>query len=116
MLAQIFKHKSYLDMQTGGAETMMGKKLLFSALELKRLITDIKDHEPNICIRFRSVGEMWQTQMMRLITITENRVLVHNEISNKLISIDLNNVMQFEIDGRFRDVEPHYHYEVRPIM
>jgi hypothetical protein len=94
----------------------MTEKILLSALELKRLITDIKDHEPNICIRFRLIGEMWQMHMMRIITVTENRVLIHNGISNKLISIDLNNVMQFEIDGRFRDIQPHYHYEVRPVI
>jgi hypothetical protein len=95
---------------------MTTKKTLISALELKRIITDIKDHEPNICIRFRLIGEMWQTYMMRIITVTENRVLVHNEIANKLISIDLNNVMQFEIDGRFREIQPHYHYEVTPVF
>lgn len=98
-----------------GVETMT-KKTLLSALELKRLLIDIKDHEPNICVRFRLIGEMWQVFMMRIVTITENRVLVHDEISNKLISVDLNNVMQFEIDGRFRDIEPCYHYEVKPIF
>ena len=92
----------------------MTKKTLLSALELKRILIDIKDHEPGICVRFRLIGEMWQTYMMRIITLTENRVLVHDETSNKLISIDLNNVMQFEIDGRFRDLQPFYHYEVTP--
>jgi hypothetical protein len=103
-------------MRAGGVETIMTEKTLLSALELKRLITDIKDHEPNVCIRFRLIGEMWQMHMMRIITVTENRVLIHNGITNKLISIDLNNVMQFEIDGRFRDIQPHYHYEVRPVI
>jgi hypothetical protein len=103
-------------MRAGGVETIMTEKTLLSALELKRLITDIKDHEPNVCIRFRLIGEMWQVHMMRIITVTENRVLIHNEITNKLISVDLNNVMQFEIDGRFRDIQPHYHYEVRPVV
>lgn len=99
-----------------GVEIMTTKKTLLSALELKRLLIDIKDHEPNICVRFRLIGEMWQVYMTRIITITENRVLVHDETSNKLISIDLNNVMQFEIDARFRDIEPYYHYEVKPVL
>jgi hypothetical protein len=100
----------------GSVDMIMTKKTLLSAVELKRLIIDIKDHEPGICIRFRLIGEMWQVFMMRIITVTENRVLIHNEISNKLISIDLNNVMQFEIDARFRDIQPFYHYEVKPVI
>jgi hypothetical protein len=99
-----------------GADAITTKKTLLSAVELKRLIIDIKDHEPGIYIRFRLMGEMWQIFMMRIIAITENRVLIHDEISNKLISIDLNNVMQFEIDARFRDIQPFYHYEVKPVV
>lgn len=99
-----------------GVDIMTTKKTLLSAPELKRILIDIKDHEPHICVRFRLIGEMWQVYMMRIITITENRVLVHDETSNKLISVDLNNVMQFEIDTRFRDIEPYYHYEVKPVL
>lgn len=100
----------------GGAEIIMAKKTLLSATELKRIIIDIKEHGPDTCIRFRLIGEMWQVNMMRIITVTENRVLVHDGIANRLLSIDLNNVMQFEIDTRFQDIQPHYHYEVKPIL
>jgi hypothetical protein len=98
----------------GSVDTIMTKKTLLSDLELKRLIIEIKDYDPNMCIRFRLIGEMWQVHMMRIITVTENRVLIHDEIANRLLSIDLSNVMQFEIDARFRDIQPHYHYEVTP--
>lgn len=100
----------------GEAEIIMAKKTLLSATELKRIIIDIKEHGPDTCIRFRLIGEMWQVNMMRIITVTENRVLIHDGIANRLLSIDLNNVMQFEIDTRFQDIQPHYHYEVKPVL
>lgn len=88
----------------------------FSALELKQYLIDIKEHAPQVCVRFRLLGEMWQTYMLRVVAVTENRVLVNDEYKNKLISIDLNTVMQFEIDNKFKFLQPHFHYEVFPAV
>jgi hypothetical protein len=101
-------------MRTVEATSMAQKSLLISVLELKRLVIEIKDHGADICIRFRLMGQMWQQHFVRVVTVTENRVLVNDERANKLISVDLNNVMQFEIDNRYQNFEPNHHYEVTP--
>jgi hypothetical protein len=38
--------------------------------------------------------------------------MVHDEVSDKLISIDLNRVVQFEVDSKFKVMQPHYHYTI----
>jgi hypothetical protein len=93
---------------------MMNKASTFSALQLKQLLIDIAEHASNVCVRFRLLGEMWQTHMSRVVSVSETRVLINDEIRNKLISIDLNFVMQFEIDNKFKGFQPYFHYEVIP--
>ena len=88
---------------------------LVSVPELKRILTTIIDHNLNICIRFRLVGEMWQTGYMRILKLTGKGVLLNDELKNKLISIsDLSQIMQFELDSSLHQFQPHFHYEVSP--
>lgn len=84
-----------------------------SLLELKRLLHSLKDSRPDICIRFRMIGEMWQNHYCRIIDITEKGVTLNDEKFNKLIFIkDLKNVMQFDLDHAFQQYEPHFHYSI----
>ena len=84
-----------------------------SVLELKRLLIELSDKRPDICIRFRLLGEMWFPHFMRIIIVTEGGVLLNNEVSNKLVRVyDLGNVMQFEIDRTFQNFKPHNHYSI----
>lgn len=97
-----------------GYEIMKKTTSLLSVLQLKQLLIDIKENGHGICVRFRSLGEMWQTNMMRVVAVTDNRVLINDEVSNKLISLDVNHVMQFEVDHKFKGLEPYFHYDVVP--
>lgn len=86
-------------------------------LALKRLLYDLKDGRPDICVRFRLIGEMWQTNHSRIIQLTEKGVALNDEISNKLIFVrDLAHVMQFELDHAFQQYQPHFHYSVNPVF
>ena len=88
---------------------------LVSVLELKRLLVELKDKRPDISIRYRLLGEMWAQHFMRILRITEKGVMLNDEASNKLVIItDLANIMQFEVDNRFQNFQPFYHYEVKP--
>lgn len=84
----------------------------FSLSHLKQALFDIKEHGPNVCVRFRFIGQMWQPNFVRIVNLTDTRVLVSDEVKNQLISFELNHVMQFEIDHRFKGLEPHNHYNV----
>lgn len=85
-------------------------------LELRRLLHALKDSGPDIGIRFRLIGEMWQSAHLRIFQITEKGVLMRDDHANKVIYIpDLNNVMQFELDQSFQQYQPHFHYSVDPL-
>lgn len=85
-----------------------------TTLELKQSLIALKEHAPNTCIRLRMLGEMWQEFFQRITSISEERVLLHDEVKNRLQSFAIGQVMQFEIDRKFRELQPHNHYTVEP--
>jgi hypothetical protein len=96
--------------------TVEKSRSLISVLELKRLLVDLKEKRPDICVRYRLLGEMWVVNFMRVIHITERGVMLNDERTNRLLNVtDLSSVMQFEIDAPFHGFEPHFHYDVKPM-
>jgi hypothetical protein len=88
---------------------------LISVLELKRLLVELKDKRPDICFRYRLLGEMWKPHFMRIIDINEKGAVLNDETNNKLIFLpDFTQVMQFELDAKFQQFQPHFHYDVQP--
>jgi hypothetical protein len=84
-----------------------------SGLELKQLLIQLVNHS-HICFRFRLMGEMWIKSMTQVTAINEKTVLVYDDVENKYYLIRYNSVMQFEIDHRFQNLQPHFHYNVQP--
>jgi hypothetical protein len=81
--------------------------------ELRRLLYELKDKRPDICIRFRLLGEMWQSDFWRVVALTENGVVLFNAQSDKISIVkNLREVVQFEIDSRYQNFHPHDHYSV----
>jgi hypothetical protein len=92
---------------------LMTKTTFVQVTELKRLLTELKDLSPDTCIRFRFIGEMWQSNHCRVIKLTEKGVVLNDEKSNKLIFLqDIKKVIQFELDQGFQHYQPHFHYTV----
>jgi hypothetical protein len=86
-------------------------------LELRRLLYELKDQQPDICVRFRLLGEKWQASFMRVSELTEEGVVLFNENNNQAIAIkDLREIVQFEVDARYQNYQPHNHYNVQPAM
>jgi hypothetical protein len=102
-----------LSMQFRGERIMTDEPTL-SSIKLRQLLTDLKDHGQNTCVRFRMLGDMWQNHFMRVVSVSEDRVLLHDEEKNKLVSVPLNSIMQIEIDHKFKEYQPHNHYTIRP--
>lgn len=91
----------------------MAQTAEISVLELARLLIELSDKRPDVCIRFRLIGEMWLTHFMRIVLVTDSGVVLNNEVSNKMVAVrDLSHVMQFEIDHSFQNFRPHFHYNV----
>ena len=112
----VFFHPVRLCDMTGADNILESTKNLISVLELKRLLVDLKDKRPDICVRYRLLGEMWVVNSMRVIKVTEKGVMLNDEQNNRLVNLpDLSAIMQFEIDAPFQGFQPHYHYNVRPM-
>ena len=96
-------------------DLLAGTRSNISVIELRRLLVELKEYRPDICIRYRLMGEMWSSFFMKVTLVTERGILLTDELGKRLISLsDLTSVMQFEIDNRFRDFQPHFHYDVIP--
>jgi hypothetical protein len=86
-----------------------------TVLELKRLLIDLKEHQPHTCVRVRLIGEMWFPVFMNIVFISDKGIVLNDERSTRLRDIpSLSMIMQFEIDQRFQSFQPHFHYEVVP--
>ena len=79
-------------------------------------MVDLIEKRPDICIRFRLLGELWHTNLMRVIRTTEKGAVLLDEAQGLVSVSDLNFVMQFEIDKPFQGFQPYYHYEVTPVF
>jgi hypothetical protein len=85
-------------------------------LELRRLLFELKDLQPDTMIRFRVLGEMWQMSFCQVVKMTETGVILRDSSDNEFRLIrELNNVMQFELESAFQTYQPLYHYSVQPI-
>lgn len=82
-------------------------------LALKRLLVELKEHRPDICFRYRLIGQMWVNNFLRVIRVTDHGVLLNDETSNRFVTIvNLSQIMQFEIDKPFQLYQPYFHYDL----
>jgi hypothetical protein len=85
----------------------------FSGLEVKALMLNLT-RTPNICFRFRVIGEMWMKNLMQITAVNERTALFFDEVDTKYYLVRINNIMQFEIDARFQNFQPYFHYGIVP--
>ena len=82
-------------------------------LQLRRLLFELKEHRPDICFRYRMLGQMWAPNFSRVISLTEKGLHLNDETSNRFVSIpDLSQIIQFELDKPFQAFKPYFHYDV----
>ena len=86
-----------------------------STLQFRRLLYDLQSNAPNNQIRIRSIGKMWQPNFLRIRKVTEKGAIFIDETVHEIIFVsNLSDVMQFEIEFRFREFQPHFHFDVNP--
>lgn len=87
---------------------------MISLGELRDLLISIGAHQLQISIRYRTLGQLWYPNFLRVVKLEgERSVLFHDEIRKKLISLtDLSRIIQFELDGKHYPFEPNFHYQV----
>jgi hypothetical protein len=87
---------------------------LVNALELKRMLTSLATYTKGICFRWRQVGEMWMKHHCRVIDVKDKTAVFFDEVENRYYLVRINSIMQFDLDERFQQFQPNYHYEVAP--
>jgi hypothetical protein len=94
---------------------MERSKNTITTVYLRNLLQDLAGRRPPVGIRVRMLGELWKPHFMQIVKITERGVILSDESSKEFVFIpDISDVVQFEIDDRFQELQPHYHYEVNP--
>jgi hypothetical protein len=84
-----------------------------SPAELKRLLVSITTDAVRPCFRYRLLGEMWQSDFMRVVIVKDDSLILNDQLKNRLVAIrDLKSIMQFELDGALQSFQPHFHYDV----
>ena len=102
---------------TGLTKVTLPENKIVPFLELKRLLYELKDLGPNVSFRYRLMGEMWQTNFLTILQVTEKGAVFVDETTKKIVMIpDVSSVMQFELDHSFRQYEAHNHYNVEPAL
>jgi hypothetical protein len=79
------------------------------------LFIRIIDTHSNVFIRTRLLGEMWHPNFLRLLTVTPNGVIILiDEVARRVMTIPrTEDIIQFELDQKFENYHPHFHYDVR---
>jgi hypothetical protein len=57
---------------------------------------------------------MWMKHHCRVSSVNEKNVLLWDEIDSKYYLLRLNNIMQFDLDNRLHNYQPHFHYDILP--
>ena len=90
---------------------MINKTISIS--ELTRLLYDVREKQPDISVRLRFIGEMWQQNFLRIFTISDEELVLSSESTGMLFRIrDIGTIMQFELDHNFQQFLAYYHYDV----
>jgi hypothetical protein len=50
----------------------------------------------------------------RVTDVKDKTVVLFDEVENKYYLVKINSIMQFDLDERFQNYQPHFHYEVTP--
>ena len=81
--------------------------------ELKRLLHDLKDSNADVDIRFRLLGQMWQSGFLKVFVVTDTGAVLFNRVTSHVeIITNFADIVQFELDSRFQVFQPNNHYSV----
>ena len=77
---------------------------------------DLTSQRPRVGIRFRLLGELWKPHFMHIVKMTERGAIFNDESTKEFVFVtDLADIVQFEVDDRYHELQPNFHYEVNPV-
>lgn len=90
-----------------------GSKQNIDIVELRRLLTDILDKRPDIAVRYRLIGQLWQNSFFPVRRLTDKEVIFLNIGQQVFTKVLISDITQIEIDGSFQGYRPNFHYTVK---
>jgi hypothetical protein len=97
------------DMNSGAANPI-------STEELRQLLQSLQGTKAGASFRCRVLAKLWIPAFARVVSIEAKRLVLFDEVKCASFTIeDLEYIIQFEIDQRHRQFEPHLHYTIRNI-
>jgi hypothetical protein len=113
MILSNIKTSSINTSSVGFAE---GPKTDIDFLELKRLLTDILEKRPEISIRYRLIGHLWNNNFFAIKTLVDDDVIFVELSLQKNIRVRIQDIIQIELDGSFQAYRPNFHYTISPAI
>jgi hypothetical protein len=91
--------------------------MLIPVPQFQQLLSQLHSTRPDICIRYRLIGEMWSSRFLSVYHVSNKGALFLDPSSNRIFSVaEFGNIMQFEIDKSFAGLQPYFHYEINPLV
>lgn len=82
-------------------------------VELRQLLVALRDSE-HICFRYRVMGEMWANSFVHVLSVDDRSVVLFDELTTRYYTVEYRTIIQFELDSRYRNFHPNFHYDVTP--
>ena len=87
---------------------------LVSIQDLRKLLHELDEKRVTVLVRFRLMGEMWSERFMKVIKVTDSGAFFDDAVTRQYVHVpDLGNVIQFEIDTKWNNLQPYFHYQVQ---
>lgn len=81
--------------------------------EFEGILNQIKDTRPKVCTRFRKMSEPWPRSFMQVTDVCSLGAVLYNPKTKEYAyAYDLADVVEFELDKKFRKFLPYVKYEV----
>jgi hypothetical protein len=84
-------------------------------VELKRLLINLCEKRPDILVRYRLIGQMWQTNFVTIKQVIDDEVIFSDAKGLITKRVHLHDLMQIELEGSFQMYRPYTHYSIRLI-
>jgi hypothetical protein len=89
-----------------------GQQTDIGIIEFKRLLIDLAEKRPDISIRYRQIGHLWNNGFYALKKVLEEDVIFVEPERQMEIRVPIKNIMQIELDGSFQTYRPNFHYTI----
>lgn len=81
--------------------------------DLEKLLFSIAESQNHVCIRYRTLGQLWYPNFLKLLRVQDGAALLRDDLRNQMINLlHISHIIQFELSERLGEYDAGCHYEV----